>query len=720
MSTVDRVLPWAVALAAGLGILLIGASRAYFPQTDVYSYYQLFHYLYSSVVFSGEIPLWQPYASYGLPSAFELAFTFGPSKALSVLIGLSLGIRDVQALYFLGVGIDFALLSLAAAWIVREIVPQSRPAMIYAALAMPALHLAEWQPNFGYGFAEPMLFVVLFTIRFFRSFQVAWLSTAILVLVGFTYGSPQYFLIIEAYTAALFFLACAARHWRALTGGGLGLAATSLRRPLWLLPLLPALGLGAALWRIDHSVVDTLFMVVPGRDPETLKVPLDIYLTWGGLAPPLKLADILLGRIMNTDAQFYIGLTGLALAIYAALYCNRRPYVLPLLLCGVILILFAMPEIVSVSTFVYHFVPGMDRYRHVQFSLIFCKPFFVILAAVALADVIHNASLSKRAVASLFTIAGALVAVAYAWNVWMPASRSAVDWSESAWIAIGSGGLFMFGVANLVPSAFSGERGVHRLIGVSVIVSMSLIEPVVHRAITDEAMFESIAAMSKMTQAQHSVDDGYRYPRQLEYRPVRQDIIVPSPPFRPKSILYHGYWSLAGLDPCTPKTRSDTYAKGVAEALRRTGVTVPGLSYGRFAFPNARTAQAFGCGAPKLTVEGTDASLKVLAFSPNRLLVRISADGPGTLVYRDAYDPSWKVLVDGMVVAVQQTDFGFKSVRVPTGSHEILWSFEPEIGQTTLTLVGLTLAGVPLVLLQMGWIRAKTNGSLLIGRLMRA
>jgi hypothetical protein len=358
----DRLLPWGIAAAAGLGIFLLQAWPGFYPQLDVYSYYELFHYLYSALFLDGEIPLWQPYASYGVPSAFEFAFTIGPSKALAVLIGLGLRISDIQALYFLGVGFDFALLSLAAAWIVREIAPGSRLAMIYAAVAMPALHFAEWQPNFGYGFALPMLFVILFAVRFFRSFQPAWLSMAVLVLVAFTYGSPQYFLIVEVYAAALFVLACAATHWRALAAGGLRRAATALCHPLWLLPLLPAAGLALVLWRIDRDALETLMFVVPGRDPATLRVPIDIYLTYLS-PPPLPLAlNLLTGRPFQPDLRYHVGLAGLALAVFAVLHLWRRPFVVPLTLPLAAIAMLGLPSLFPVARWAYYGVPGMDRF----------------------------------------------------------------------------------------------------------------------------------------------------------------------------------------------------------------------------------------------------------------------------------------------------------------------------------------------------------------------
>ncbi len=92
-------------------------TNAYFPQNDVFAYYQLFHYTYSAALLNHQIPLWEPYASYGIPSAFELAFTFGPTKCAAALLGYMLGITNIEALFFGAVGADFALLGLASGWL---------------------------------------------------------------------------------------------------------------------------------------------------------------------------------------------------------------------------------------------------------------------------------------------------------------------------------------------------------------------------------------------------------------------------------------------------------------------------------------------------------------------------------------------------------------------------------------------------------------------------
>src|SRR6266851_6451435 len=139
-------LPVLLALGCGVAIGWAGYTDKYFPQHDVFSFYQLFHYTYSSALINGQIPLWEPYASYGIPSAFELAFTFGPTKAATALFGYLFGITNIKALYFGAVGIDFALLGLVSAWLARDLTGRVGPHVSFAAVAMPASHYMETLP----------------------------------------------------------------------------------------------------------------------------------------------------------------------------------------------------------------------------------------------------------------------------------------------------------------------------------------------------------------------------------------------------------------------------------------------------------------------------------------------------------------------------------------------------------------------------------------------
>ncbi len=55
---VSMRLPVLLAVGCGVAMFWAGYTHLYFPQNDVFSYYQLFHYTYSSVVLNHQIPLW--------------------------------------------------------------------------------------------------------------------------------------------------------------------------------------------------------------------------------------------------------------------------------------------------------------------------------------------------------------------------------------------------------------------------------------------------------------------------------------------------------------------------------------------------------------------------------------------------------------------------------------------------------------------------------------
>src|SRR5439155_20858170 len=102
-----------------------------------------------------------------------------------------------------------------------------------------------------------------------------------------------------------------------------------------------------------------------------------------------------------------------------------------------------------------------------------------------------------------------------------------------------------------------------------------------------------------------------------------------------------------------------------------------------------------------LTFDG-DGSAAIVPgeFQPNRFTIAVTTSDPGTLVYQDAYHPSWKVYIDGVAHLILPTPFGFKSVALPEGRHYVVWRFEPLINGIVLSVVGITLASVaPLLLL---------------------
>jgi hypothetical protein len=270
---------------------------------------------------------------------------FTPSRAFSALLGVTLGIRDVKSLFSLGLGIDFALISLTAFAISVEIAPTSRYAAYYAAVAMPALHLTEWEPCFGYQFTLAMLPILLFIIRFFKTNHAGYLCTAALVLVAFTYGMPDYFTVVQAYIAVIFFLLCVVTHRREISAASIRRAARTLLSAPSLLLLLLTAGLAAVRLAIDLHAAATMMVVAPGREPGTLSMPLNAYLNYLGSPAFLKLFEIITGRPIPVDAAAYFGLSGLALVSFAVCCCPRHRFLGPLLGIFAVIMILAFPHV---------------------------------------------------------------------------------------------------------------------------------------------------------------------------------------------------------------------------------------------------------------------------------------------------------------------------------------------------------------------------------------
>ena len=103
-------------------------------------------------------------------------------------------------------------------------------------------------------------------------------------------------------------------------------------------------------------------------------------------------------------------------------------------------------------------------------------------------------------------------------------------------------------------------------------------------------------------------------------------------------------------------------------------------------------------------VEGASASTSAsasrgqvteIASAPNRLTVKVNADGPALLVLSQLWYPGWQVTVDGRAQgAPLRTDYLFQGVPVEAGSHTVELRFT-----SPLWRLGWVLAGVAAVVL---------------------
>jgi hypothetical protein len=70
-------------------------------------------------------------------------------------------------------------------------------------------------------------------------------------------------------------------------------------------------------------------------------------------------------------------------------------------------------------------------------------------------------------------------------------------------------------------------------------------------------------------------------------------------------------------------------------------------------------------------------SLEILKFNGDRLEIMVDVPEDGYISYIDNWDPDWKVYVNGKDVPVEKLFSTFKSVKVPRGASNIVFSYEP-------------------------------------------
>ena len=83
---------------------------------------------------------------------------------------------------------------------------------------------------------------------------------------------------------------------------------------------------------------------------------------------------------------------------------------------------------------------------------------------------------------------------------------------------------------------------------------------------------------------------------------------------------------------------------------------------------------------------------KIISYQPNKVTIQASTKTPQLLFLSDNYYPGWEATIDGQPSEIFITNYSFRSVLVPPGTHEIIfnydpWSFKIGAGITLLTIV---------------------------------
>jgi len=80
---------------------------------------------------------------------------------------------------------------------------------------------------------------------------------------------------------------------------------------------------------------------------------------------------------------------------------------------------------------------------------------------------------------------------------------------------------------------------------------------------------------------------------------------------------------------------------------------------------------------------------------------------PGWLLLTDSWYPGWSAIIDGKVSQVHQADHFFKAVRVPSGTHEVIFQFDPPLFHAGVAIsIGASLLWLGAILFSTSRFRA--------------
>jgi hypothetical protein len=86
--------------------------------------------------------------------------------------------------------------------------------------------------------------------------------------------------------------------------------------------------------------------------------------------------------------------------------------------------------------------------------------------------------------------------------------------------------------------------------------------------------------------------------------------------------------------------------------------------------------------------------VKILSYSPNRILISANAEDEAYLLLLDAYDDQWRAFVDGEPVKIERANYYFRAVLLNKGQHIIEFKYFPKdfLQALPVTVIGLCAA----------------------------
>jgi hypothetical protein len=99
------------------------------------------------------------------------------------------------------------------------------------------------------------------------------------------------------------------------------------------------------------------------------------------------------------------------------------------------------------------------------------------------------------------------------------------------------------------------------------------------------------------------------------------------------------------------------------------------------------------------------AQVQILSYAPLEIVINVITPGNVLLLLTDTDYPGWMATLDGRPVPIYRANAAFKAVLIPSGEHQIVFTYEPK---TFITGISLAIVGLILLSLWVFWAHAFT------------
>lgn len=102
-------------------------------------------------------------------------------------------------------------------------------------------------------------------------------------------------------------------------------------------------------------------------------------------------------------------------------------------------------------------------------------------------------------------------------------------------------------------------------------------------------------------------------------------------------------------------------------------------------------------------------SVQLTAYAPNELHYTVRSDRGGVVVFSEIYYPGWTATIDGAPAEIGRANYLLRALRVPAGTHQVVFEFRPSSIAVTDSIAFAAIAAILLLFVAAGvlWWRGK-------------